>query len=363
MPGVIAGDARDRLRQFLGRLALIAIEQARLRAIATADDLPLVSNQQATAVAIAEGHVVLEFDRASGHQAAIPPGELDRRQVAAGREAVAHDRGAREALVQDRALVPEIRETRGDISFHALWVPQLEGQEERVDDMATHVAQRTRAEVAPRAPLARVVGRVIRAHGRGSAPEVPVHAFGRRGLVGRTRGVRALRPDRTVRPRVRLAHLADEPGLEPLADLADALAGVTLVAHLGHDLVRARGLGQGAGLEDIMRDRLLDVDVLAAAHALHRDVGVGMVRRSDDDGVDVLALVEHDAEVGERVGLRELLDRPGAAPEVQVAQGDDVLVGAVAHVAAADAAEADGGDVQLRVRRDGRRRRVEPRAG
>ena len=162
---------------------------------------------------------------------------------------------------------------------------------------------------------------------------------------------------------MRLAHLADEPGLEPLADLADALAGVTLVAHLGHDLVRPRGLGQGAGLEDIMRDRLLDVDVLAAAHALHRDVGVGMVRRSDDDGVDVLALVEHDAEVGERVGLRELLDRPGAAPEVQVAQGDDVLVGAVAHVAAADAAEADGGDVQLRVRRDGRRRRVEPRAG
>ena len=162
---------------------------------------------------------------------------------------------------------------------------------------------------------------------------------------------------------MRLADLADEAGVEPFADLADAFAGVALVPHLRDHLVGAGGLGEGTGLEDIMRDGLLDVDVLARAHAGHGDVGVRMVRGGDDDGVDVLALLEHDAEVGEGFRLRELLDGPRAALQVEVAQGDDVLVGAVADVASADAAEADGRDIQLRVGGDGRRGGVEPRAG
>ena len=159
------------------------------------------------------------------------------------------------------------------------------------------------------------------------------------------------------------AHLADEAGGDPLGDLTDAFAGMPLVAHLGHDLVLVGRLGEDAGFEDGMGDRLLHVHMLAAAHALHRDEGVRMVGRGDDDRIDVLLLVEHLAEVREQGGLRELLDRPGAAAEVQVAERDDVLVGGVLHVAAADAAEPDGGDVQLLVGGDRPGRGIEPRAG
>jgi hypothetical protein len=87
---------------------------------------------------------------------------------------------------------------------------------------------------------------------------------------------------------------------------------VALVAHLGRDLVFMGRLGEDAGLEDGMGDRLLHIDVLAATHALHRDVGMGMVGRGDDDRVDVLLLVQHLAEIREERGLGELLDRAPA---------------------------------------------------
>ena len=205
---------------------------------------------------------------------------------------------------------------------------------------------------------------------RRAAPLIPVHAL--RGFLrfGRTVHLAALRPDRTVGPGVYFAHLADESGGDPLGDLTDAFAGMALVTHLGHDLIFVRRLGEDAGFEDGVRDRLLDVDMLATAHALHGDVSVRMVGCGDDDRVDVLALVEHLTEVGEQRRLRELLDRPGAATEVQVAERDDVLVRGVLHVAAADAAETDGGDVQLPARlgrrSDGRsltRRRLGGAAG
>ena len=156
---------------------------------------------------------------------------------------------------------------------------------------------------------------------------------------------------------------ADQSGGDPLGHLTDAFAGVALIAHLGHDIVLMGGLGEDARFEDGMGDRLLHVDVLAAAHAFHRDVGVRMVGRSDDDGVDVLLLVEHLAEIGVEGGLGLLLDRAAATAEIQVAERDDVLFGGIADVARADAAEADRGHVQLLVGRDRAGGRIEPRAG
>ena len=82
------------------------------------------------------------------------------------------------------------------------------------------------------------------------------------------------------------------------------LVGLALVAHLGDDLVLAGRLGDGAGLEHRVRQRLLAVDVLAGPHHGHRDRGVRVVRRGDDDGVDVLLLLEHLAEVEVELGLR-----------------------------------------------------------
>ena len=152
-----------------------------------------------------------------------------------------------------------------------------------------------------------------------------------------------------------LANFADDAGVNPFADLADAFAGVALVTHLGDDLEFAGAFGEPTGFEDGVRDRLLDIDVLAFAHAGHADEGMRVVGRRDDHAVNILTLLEHLTEVGEEFGLRELLNRPRAALEVEVAHRDDVLIGTVTDVAAADAPEADDSDVKFLVGRDGPR--------
>ena len=179
------------------------------------------------------------------------------------------------------------------------------------------------------APAERMIGRVVRPHRRRPDPQVPVEPVRHGGRVGRPR--HALRPDRPVRPAVHFVHLADRAVLDPLLDQADALARAPLVAHLGDDLVLARGLGQRPRLGHRARQRLLHVDVLAELHRRHRDDGVGVVRRRDDDGVDVLLLLEHHAEVLVADRVRERLEdlRRAASAErglalVHVAQRDDV---------------------------------------
>ena len=182
--------------------------------------------------------------------------------------------------------------------------------------MAAHIAEGTGAEIPPGAPLAGVIRGVERTKRRGAAPLIPVHALGGILHIGRSVHLEALRPDGAVGPGVNFAHLADEASGDPFGDLTDTFAGVALIAHLGDDFIFMGRLGEDARFKDGMGDRLLDVDVLSAAHALHRDVGVRMVGGGDDHGVDVLLLVEHLTEVGKEGGLRELLDRTAAAAEI-----------------------------------------------
>jgi hypothetical protein len=71
---------------------------------------------------------------------------------------------------------------------------------------------------------------------------------------------------------------------------------VVIAALLGADLHdAARLLGDPAerlALVDRQRQRLLAVDVLARLHGVDADLGVPVVGRADDDGVDVLAVEE-----------------------------------------------------------------------
>ena len=143
-----------------------------------------------------------------------------------------------------------------------------------------HVAHRAGAEVLPRAPAERMVGLVVTgasAPGRSTDP-----SRARRARPASRSAGHALRPDRPVGPAVHLAHLPDRAGVEPLLHQPQALFRVALVAHLRHDLVLPRGLGQRPGLADGARQRLLHVDVLAELHRGHRDHGVVVIGRGDD---------------------------------------------------------------------------------
>ena len=153
--------------------------------------------------------------------------------------------------------------------------------------------------------------------------------------------------DWPVRPRVDLGHVADRPIVQPLLQQAHRLEGLPLVAHLRHDLVAARSLGDGPRLEHGVRQRLLAVHVLAGLQGGHRDHGVRVVRRRDHHRVDALLLLEHHAVVG--VEGRLWVERPrlGRVGLVDVAERDDVLALARLEVGATHPADADRSDVQL----------------
>ena len=147
--------------------------------------------------------------------------------------------------------------------------------------------------------------------------------------------------------------LPDRAGLDDLDHPPVILARVDLRAHLGRQLVVGRRLAHEPDLAHVVGQRLFAVQVLAQPHRAEARRGVDVVRRADDDGVDVIAhRVEHLAEVLELFrGLdRLLLCGDGEVAGVDVADGDDVLAGYAVHVLAATAGDADAGDVEPLVR-------------
>jgi hypothetical protein len=80
---------------------------------------------------------------------------------------------------------------------------------------------------------------------------------------------------------------------------------------------------------------------------------MNMIRRRDDDGVDVLVLgVQHPTEISILSGARVALERIGGSSLVDVAQSDDVLAADRIEIAGPSAANADAGYVELFARRN-----------
>ena len=133
---------------------------------------------------------------------------------------------------------------------------------------------------------------------------------------------------------------------------------VVIAPLLGADLHdAARLLGDPAehlALVDRQRQRLLAVDVLARLHGVDADLGVPVVGRADDDGVDVLA-VEELAVVLVDVGLpfADVLVSlaRSACRLVDVADGEEVAVAGgppgVARALATGADQAEAGPIVL----------------
>ena len=160
-----------------------------------------------------------------------------------------------------------------------------------------------------------------------------------------------------------LVHSADAAVADVLDGAAEVAVefGALLAAGLEHDVVVARRLHHRARFGDRQRQRLFAIDVLASASGEDRGDGVPVIRRADDDGVDIAA-IQQFAEIDVcgataigaglaflGVGTMHALDGVLAANAVHVADGDD-LRAAVAeealemsaiHHADADEAEID----------------------
>src|SRR6185437_13319301 len=144
-----------------------------------------------------------------------------------------------------------------------------------------------------------------------------------------------------------------------LAQQPVALSTVALVAHLCRYFVLAGGLGELASLVEAVRHRLLHEDVLAQLDGTDGGGRVVVIRRRDQDRVDLLVtVIEHLAVVVEDLRLLDLggypLDRFAEPFIVHVHQRHEPLTRRQAGVARALPTAPDDGDAELLAFRLGR---------
>lgn len=182
--------------------------------------------------------------------------------------------------------------------------------------------------------------------------------------------------------------LTDRAGCDVFVDEPRIVRGMTLIAHLRDDLRLRGALCEASTFFHGPRERLLQIHVFAERHRCKGDHGMGVVGRADDDGVDVVLLLEHLAEIRVAVrllrfrleplqvldlrlqaarllGARRFLDairhfpnllgdlpiaRRDIAP-IHVTQRNEILRAERGQVRSPDAAHADTGDVHQIARR------------
>ena len=318
------------------------VEHLRLVAIGAGHELAIGPDPELSATAISRPRrVVRHLGRSCRIQGTVPPHDLHLRASSLRRERVGDTRARRCRFLKER----------GRFGLDARGKAEIEGPVRRIHDVTRHVAERPGAEIPEPAPLERHVRGVIRSLRSGAEPQVPVERG--RNVILLERPFDRLRPDRPVGPEVHLPHRTDRARLHPFANLPGALAGMALVAHLGHELGMTPGvIGQRAHFPHGPRERLLDVGVLSRLQSEQSGRGVRVVGRRDGDRVDAVPLfVEHLAVIPVALGLGICLERVFGGLRVHVAEGVDVLALHPFHIVAAHAAHVDARHVERVARR------------
>src|SRR5260370_4839842 len=213
------------------------------------------------------------------------PSEFLRGHVATRGEIVMDDGGQRVSLF----------ETLAGARFDTGRRFELQDAKNSVETVGTHVAESAATEIAPNAPDERQVRVVERTLRRRAEPEVPIETFG--DGFGLLWAFDALRPVRTAGPVGDFAHRADGTVPNPFAEQASGLGGLVANGNLSGDAGFTRDFGEAARFIDGVGQRLLAEDVFALLHRRSGDGGMKMVRGADNDGVEIVLLVEQLAEV------------------------------------------------------------------
>ena len=144
---------------------------------------------------------------------------------------------------------------------------------------------------------------------------------------------------------------ADGTGPDHFAKLADVVARMPLIAHLGDHFVFARGQREGAGLADGVGQRLLAINVFPHLNGMGSNEGMHVVRGGDRDCVDIFFLLfEHLAPILVVFGVRSISHCVLRLIFINVANGNDFFFTAVLNIASAFATRANGGNPKFFVR-------------
>ena len=223
---------------------------------------------------------------------------------------------------------------------------QVERPVRDVGEVAPKIRERAAAERPEMPPVKRHVLGLIRAVLNRSEPLVVIEIRGRVRWIRRENFVAVNRRG----PDVDFRDFADRAGSDEFHDAAVVAAGVDLIAHLRDAFQLARGVGHEAHFGYRARERLLAINVAAAAERADDADGVIVIGRADDHGVDVL-LFEHPAEVAVALRAGKFLADLLEVEFIDIANGDNVFVLHPIDVARAAAGDADAGDVQFAVGR------------
>ena len=172
---------------------------------------------------------------------------------------------------------------------------EFERSKDMKDSMGADVTERTGAEVPPSSPAKGKVCGVIRPVRSGPQPEVPVEPvrYARR-FFGPTDGRGpAIGATRSFAPDVCLTHRTYRTVGYPLAFEAVPLPGLARVSHLRSYLGRLGSLRDGTSFINGPCKRLFTVNMFAHLDGHHRDDSVQVVRRGDENGINMLFLFQH----------------------------------------------------------------------
>ena len=222
-----------------------------------------------------------------------------------------------------RAAFFEVNPAGGVDTFR---IAEVEEPARHIEHMDAHIAEGAVPELPEVAPRAATHHRVIREFRRRAGPHIEVEA--------RRRGFRFLLPDAgaaVIAVNVDLADFAELAGVDDLFFRGHQVRrAAALEPDLNDGLVFARGGEHRLAFDDVDADRLLDVNVGAAFDRFDHLERVPVVRRADDDDIEVF-FRQHLAIVGilARNFFRNLARRDDFAGFVErflvdVAEGDDV---------------------------------------
>ena len=156
-----------------------------------------------------------------------------------------------------------------------------------------------------------------------------------------------------VGPCVDLAHLADDPILDQLHGVFNPSRGMPLNAHLRDDPMPPGRFRQAPRLGNVVRQRLLRVDVFASAMAAIVTGDMRMIRSGNGDRIDV-SLFQELAPIRVRACLRKRFSRLGQVRFIRVANRHDVMpCRGLLHVGPALTTHTHAGQVDLVVGRRG----------
>ena len=310
---------QSHLTTHLGHFRIASRYQIRLLTVATANqDVLGTIEDNATTVVV---HVLAchQCSRTFWNQTTVVPIYIHFRH-----SHLRHVVTCREGILHELCVRARFRQQQSRRTLNLGRIAQVQALEYRMEDVASHVTQRTCTEIPPATEVPRSIDRIVRTHRSRADEGIPVQC--RRYSRSFCRTFQALRPNRTVSESFYLSHFTDNTVPNPVTNLTHTFLRCTLVTHLGSHFMLGSQLGEQTRFVYRVSQRLFAIHVLTCCDSFCTDNGVSMVGSGTNHSV---ALVKHFSEhhlvVIVSLGIRIAFEHRCCIFPVHVAQTDDVF--------------------------------------